>query len=84
MDFSVIIFPLELTRNRIYTQGLKLMCINQLEKYIFMQFVASELNDPIWLSSEWQIGSFSSEATNCLIELDMDVCGLVIHGKIRK
>ena len=29
------------------------------EKYI----VASELNDPIWHSLEWQIGSFSSEAT---------------------
>ena len=26
--------------------------------------VASELKDPIWHSSEWQIGSFSSEATN--------------------
>ena len=25
--------------------------------------VASELNDPIWHSLEWQIGSFSSEAT---------------------
>ena len=29
------------------------------------QIVASELNDPIWHSSEWQIGSFSSEATRC-------------------
>ena len=28
-----------------------------------LYFVASELNDPIWHSSEWQIGSFSSEAT---------------------
>ena len=27
------------------------------------QIVASELKDPIWHSSEWQIGSFSSEAT---------------------
>ena len=27
------------------------------------QFVASELKDPIWHSLEWQIGSFSSEAT---------------------
>ena len=25
--------------------------------------VASELKDPIWHSLEWQIGSFSSEAT---------------------
>ena len=25
--------------------------------------VASELKDPIWHPSEWQIGSFSSEAT---------------------
>ena len=29
------------------------------------QIVASELKDPIWHSSEWQIGSFSSEATKC-------------------
>ena len=28
-------------------------------------FVASELKDPIWHSLEWQIGSFSSEATIC-------------------
>ena len=28
------------------------------------QIVASELKDPIWHSSEWQIGSFSSEATH--------------------
>ena len=28
--------------------------------------VASELKDPIWHSSEWQIGSFSSEATTWL------------------
>ena len=28
-----------------------------------IHFVASELKDPIWHSSEWQIGSFSSEAT---------------------
>ena len=27
--------------------------------------VASELKDPIWHSSEWQIGSFGSEATTC-------------------
>ena len=27
--------------------------------------VASELKDPIWHSLEWQIGSFSSEATIC-------------------
>ena len=30
------------------------------------QFVASELKDPIWHSLEWQIGSFSSEATNLI------------------
>ena len=29
--------------------------------------VASELKDPIWHSLEWQIGSFSSEATICLL-----------------
>ena len=28
-----------------------------------LDIVASELKDPIWHSSEWQIGSFSSEAT---------------------
>ena len=33
------------------------------ERYI----VASELKDPIWHSSEWQIGSFSYEATICII-----------------
>ena len=30
-----------------------------------VHFVASELKDPIWHSLEWQIGSFSSEATIC-------------------
>ena len=30
-----------------------------------VQIVASELKDPIWHSLEWQIGSFSSEATKC-------------------
>ena len=29
-----------------------------------IQYVASELKDPIWHSLEWQIGSFSSEETN--------------------
>ena len=28
-----------------------------------IKFVASELKDAIWHSLEWQIGSFSSEAT---------------------
>ena len=28
-----------------------------------LYIVASELKDPIWHSLEWQIGSFSSEAT---------------------
>ena len=31
-----------------------------------LNIVASELNDPIWHSSEWQIGSFSSEATDIM------------------
>ena len=35
-----------------------------------IQFVASELKDPICHSDECQIGSFSSEATN----LKMEVC----------
>ena len=34
-----------------------------------MNFVASELKDPIWHSLEWQIWSFSSEATICLTKL---------------
>ena len=34
--------------------------------------VASELKDPIWHSSEWLIGSFSSEAT-------IHVCGIIIR-----
>ena len=46
-------------------QSLRLICSTryfdgiQIVKHI----VASELKDPIWHSSEWQIGSFSSEAT---------------------
>ena len=31
--------------------------------FIRLYIVASELKDPIWHSLEWQIGSFSSEAT---------------------
>ena len=31
--------------------------------YIAVQIVAWELKDPIWHSLEWQIESFSSEAT---------------------
>ena len=31
--------------------------------------VASELKDPIWHSLEWQIGSFSSEATIYMLKL---------------
>ena len=40
--------------------------INQMMTYPFPRrivFRISELKDPIWHSSEWQIGSFSSEAT---------------------
>ena len=36
-------------------------------KEFIWHFVASELKDPIWHSSEWQIGSFSSEATTCKV-----------------
>ena len=36
---------------------------------VHTHFVASELKDPIWHSSEWQIGSFSSEPTTCSNEL---------------
>ena len=32
----------------------------------WVYFFASELKDPIWHSLEWQIGSFSSEATICM------------------
>ena len=35
----------------------------QLFSKIGVYIVASELKDPIWHSLEWQIGSFSSEAT---------------------
>ena len=31
--------------------------------HIGLYIVASELKDPIWHSLEWQMGSFSSEAT---------------------
>ena len=31
-----------------------------------VEFVASELKNSIWHSLEWQIGSFSCEATNCI------------------
>ena len=34
----------------------------------YIDIVASELNDLIWHSSEWQIGSFSSEATIYYVE----------------
>ena len=40
-----------------------------------LHFVASELNDPICHSDEWQIGSFSSEATIWIIS----VRGLALH-----
>ena len=33
------------------------------QQFIIIHIVASELKDPIWHSLEWQIGSFSSEAT---------------------
>ena len=35
-------------------------------RYVCIYIVASELKDPIWHSLEWQIGSFSSEATICV------------------
>ena len=34
-----------------------------------LHIVASELKDPIWHSLEWQIGSFSSEATICNVDI---------------
>ena len=43
-----------------------------------MQFVASELKDPIWHSLEWQIGSFSSEVD----ELHSDTIILTIKNWI--
>ena len=38
-------------------------------KSVLEYIVASELKDPIWHSLEWQIGSFSSEATICQLIL---------------
>ena len=35
-----------------------------------LQIVALELKDPIWHSLEWQIGSFSSEATKCWLQIN--------------
>ena len=43
-----------------YVLSLQLLIVN---------FVASELKDPIWHSLDWQIGSFSSEATTCIFYL---------------
>ena len=40
------------------------------------QIVASELKDPIWHSSEWQIGSFSSEATKCISDITGNPCDI--------
>ena len=34
-----------------------------------LDIVATELKDPIWHSSEWQIGSFSSEATKYIFHI---------------
>ena len=44
------------------------------------QIVASELKDPIWHSLEWQIGSFSSEATKwpCIVP-DNNSIPLVVY-----
>ena len=39
----------------------------QVHELDFEQIVASELKDPLWHSLEWQIGSFSSEATKCAV-----------------
>ena len=47
-------------------------CLSQLfplHLNTYTYIVASELKDPIWHSLEWQIGSFSSEATICLRSL---------------
>ena len=58
---------------------------------IHKHIVASELKDPIWHSLEWQIGSFSSEATIYYKQLlptgFAGQCGVVsiqIHCKIIK
>ena len=51
MKRSIIGYTLEYCRNVRY--------------YMHIYIAASELKDPIWHSLEWQIGSFSSEATIC-------------------
>ena len=43
-------------------------------------FVASELKDHIWHSLEWQIGSFSSEATICNL-YSCDTIIIMIYNK---
>ena len=45
-----------------------------------LYIVASELKDPIWHSSEWQIGSFSSEATIWAVENNINVA----YGSYKK
>ena len=40
------------------------------------QIVASELNDPICHSNECQIGSFSSEATRCVLDVDLPMLSM--------
>ena len=43
-------------------------------RFIWIHLVASELKDPIWHSLEWQIGSFSSEATICYGSMTIIIC----------
>ena len=43
------------------------MCI--MVVYVRCKIVASELKDPICHSDECQIGSFSSEATRCIVRV---------------
>ena len=47
----------------VYSRQILKSQIDPRTEMIKTYIVASELKDPIWHSSEWQIGSFSSEAT---------------------
>ena len=51
--------------NNTCTYHIMYIWFTELAVLILLYIVASELKDPIWHSSEWQIGSFSSEATIC-------------------
>ena len=56
---------------------------SKLARYCQGYIVASELKDPIWHSSEWQIGSFSSEATIWCCRCHGDLYGQTLDGEAK-